>query len=314
MKKILNRIAGALALIVCLAAIAVAQGSGRIDGEVFDPDGKPFSDVNITLKNKDTGQTLTGKTDKNGKFSILGLRTAIYDVTLSEAKTKLNFQDQIQVQEQGDNHKTWNFKDLIAQQKTVNPEAEKAKAEEQKKFEGLKAHFTAGVAAMTDAKAVKTQLQAAPTDQSLKDKLDADYQTAITEFKAAEQAAGPKDIANHALVWANLGSARRSDGAVCGSRCGVRSGERVEACGELLRRGSNGHGEVGQGGGCRAIVREGGCDRPHHNGDVLEEPRYRADEYRKHEGSDSGAAEGDGGRSEGRARMVSAGEFAGGDD
>jgi tetratricopeptide (TPR) repeat protein len=65
----------------------------------------------------------------------------------------------------------------------------------------------AGVAAMNDAKAVKTQLQASPTDQSLKDKLAADYQTAATEFKLAEQAAGPKDVANHSLSWANLGAA-----------------------------------------------------------------------------------------------------------
>jgi tetratricopeptide (TPR) repeat protein len=211
-KKILNRVAVALALMVCLAAIAAAQGTGRLDGEVLDADGKPFPDVVITLKNKDTGQTLTAKTDKAGKFSVLGLRTAIYNVSLSEEKTKLTYQDQVQTQEQGENHKSWNFKELIAQQKAANPEAEKAKEEEAKKFEGLKAHFTAGVAAMTDAKAVKAQSQAAPTDQSLKDKLSADYQTAITEFKAAEQAALPKDVTNHALVWANLGAAEEATG------------------------------------------------------------------------------------------------------
>jgi tetratricopeptide (TPR) repeat protein len=61
--------------------------------------------------------------------------------------------------------------------------------------------------AMNDAKAVKTQLQAAPTDQGLKDKLAADYQTAITELKQAEQLVTAKDAGNHAVIWAQLGVA-----------------------------------------------------------------------------------------------------------
>ena len=63
------------------------------------------------------------------------------------------------------------------------------------------------MAAINDAKNVRTQLQAAPTDQSLKDKLAADYQTAITELKQAEQLVGAKEAGNHATIWAQLGVA-----------------------------------------------------------------------------------------------------------
>ncbi|MGB9402054.1 MAG: carboxypeptidase regulatory-like domain-containing protein [Candidatus Acidiferrales bacterium] len=207
MTKTLVRMWGAAAVVLLLAVIAAAQGTGRIDGQVLDTQGNPLPGATITFKSPDSGQTLTSKTDKNGKYSILGLRTGIYNITLADEKGMLNYQDQIHVEEQGDNHKSWNFKDLVAAGKAANPDEEKKRDEEQKKFEGLKSHFTTGVASMNDAKAVKTQLQASPTDQALKDKLAADYQAAIVEFKLAEQAAGAKDIANHSLVWANMGAA-----------------------------------------------------------------------------------------------------------
>src|SRR6202011_5051597 len=82
------------------------------------------------------------------------------------------------------------------------------------KFEGLKAHFDAGVAAMTEAKSLRTQLSSTPADQRapIQDKLKADYQTAITEFTQAEQTTQAKDVTNHALVWANLGVAYEAAG------------------------------------------------------------------------------------------------------
>jgi tetratricopeptide (TPR) repeat protein len=207
MKKTLVHICSVLALIALTAIAAAAQGTGRLDGEIRDDKGNVYPDVTVTIKNPETGASATTKTDKNGKFAILGLRSGVYTVTLANDKDKLNFQDKTQIQEGSENTYKVNFKDLLAKQAAEHPDEVKKKDEEQTKFEGLKAHFMAGVAAMNDAKAVKTQLQTAPTDQSLKDKLAADYQTAATEFKAAEQAAGPKDIANHSLSWANLGAA-----------------------------------------------------------------------------------------------------------
>lgn len=199
-----------LILFAVMTAIAAAQGTGRIDGEVRDLQGNPYPDVSITVKSPDTGQTLTTKTDKNGKFIVLGLRTGIYNLSLANEKDHLTYQDQMHVEEQGENKYSINFKDVMAKQKAAHPEEDKAKEEDAKKFEGLKAHFQAGVAAMTDAKTLKAQPSA--TDQASKDKLASDYQTAVTEFTAAEQAAGPKDVKNHSLVWAQLASAQEGLG------------------------------------------------------------------------------------------------------
>jgi tetratricopeptide (TPR) repeat protein len=212
MTKRLIRMGWVLALVALAAVTAAAQGTGRLDGEVRDSKGNLYADVTITLKNPDTGASSTAKTDKNGKFTILGLRSGVYTVTLTNETDHLNFADHTQIKDAEANTYTFNLKNEIAKHAAANPEEEKKKAEEQSKFEGLKAHFGAGVAAMNDAKAVKTQLQASPADQSLKDKLAADYQTASTEFKQAEQAAGTKDVANHALAWANLGAAQEGLG------------------------------------------------------------------------------------------------------
>jgi len=207
MKTKIIRICSVLAIILLAVMTAAAQGSGRLDGEIRDADGNPYADVTITLKNPQNGFTTTTKTDKTGKFTVLGLRSGVYDVVLVNEKDKLNFTDHTTVQEGVDNTYKVNLKDLMAKQAAEHPDQAKQKADEAAKFEGLKTHFMAGVAAMNDAKTVKTQLQASPADQGLKDKLTADYQTAITEFTQAEQAAGPKDVANHSLAWANLGAA-----------------------------------------------------------------------------------------------------------
>jgi tetratricopeptide (TPR) repeat protein len=207
MKKNLMRFCGMFALVLLAAASAAAQGLGRLDGEIRDTQGNPYPDVTVVIKNPDTGQTLTVKTDKSGKFTALGLRTAVYNLTISNEKDKLTFQDQFHVDETGENNYKLNLKEMLAKQGVINPEAEKKRQEEAQKTEGMKAHFDAGMAAMNDAKAVKTQLQAAPTDQGLKDKLAADYQTAITELKQAEQLVTAKDAGNHAVIWAQLGVA-----------------------------------------------------------------------------------------------------------
>ena len=207
MKKSFVRVSGIAALILLGAVIAAAQGMGRLDGEVRDMQGNPYPDVNIVLKSTESGQSVTSKTDKNGKFTIIGLRSGIYNITLTNDKDHLTYQDQYKVDETGDNHYKINFKDVLAKQAAAHPEEEKKKEEEEQKRSGLKQHFDAGMAAMNDAKTVKTQLQAAPTDQGLKDKLAADYQTAITELKQAESMVGPKDIGNHATVLAQMGVA-----------------------------------------------------------------------------------------------------------
>ncbi len=203
-----------MALILLFAAMAAAQATGQLNGQVLNLEGKPYPDVSVEIKNPETGQVYKTNTDKNGKFIQVGLRTAVYTITLKNEKDKLNFTTQFPVKDGEANTLNINLKEIAAQQAAAHPEEEKKREEETQKFEGLKAHFEAGVAAMTDAKTLRTQLSSTPADQRapIQDKLKADYQTAITEFTQAEQATQVKDVTNHALVWANLGVAYEAAG------------------------------------------------------------------------------------------------------
>jgi tetratricopeptide (TPR) repeat protein len=120
----------------------------------------------------------------------------------------LNFQVQFRVVSGQDNGFNLNLKEVMAKQ---GPSAEEVKKreEEENLFKNMKQHFDAGMAALNDSTNLRTQLKAAPADQkaAIQDKLNADYQTAITELSQAEKGMTAKDIRNHALVWANLGQA-----------------------------------------------------------------------------------------------------------
>jgi tetratricopeptide (TPR) repeat protein len=202
-----------MALILLFAAMAAAQGTNQITGQVLNTDGKPYPDVSIEIKNPATGQVYKTNTDKNGKFLQSGLRAAVYTITLTNEKDKLDFTAQFPVKDGAPNYLSINLKE-IAPEVAARAEAAKKREEEMQKFETLKAHFDAGSAAMTDAKTLLTQLPSTPADQraNLRDKLKADYQTAITEFTKAEQATLPTDVNNHALIWADLGVAYEGAG------------------------------------------------------------------------------------------------------
>ena len=93
MRKVIS-ILGAWVLVALLAATAMAQGTGRLNGEVLDKDGKPFADQAVTIKLPETGQTFNVKTDKNGKFVQLGMRSGVYVITL----VSVNYSEKFQVQ------------------------------------------------------------------------------------------------------------------------------------------------------------------------------------------------------------------------
>ena len=198
----------ALILALSFATIAAAQGTGRVSGEILNRDGKPYPDVNVEIKNPDTGQTYTTKTDKAGRFTQLGLLSGVYVFTLTNEKDHLDFKVQFRVVQDQENLFKLNFKEVAAQQ---GPSAEEVKKreEEENKFKNMKTHFDAGMAAMNDSTTLRTQLKTAPADQQsgIKDKLNTDYQTAITELQQAEQGVLPKDTKTHAIVWSNLGQA-----------------------------------------------------------------------------------------------------------
>lgn len=207
MKRLIQA-CGILGLILLCVGVAAAQNNVRLDGQILDANGKPLADATVTLKSADTGQVYTMKTDKNGKFVQLGMHGGVYDVNVTSSQTP-PFNEKFQVKEGQDNNLVVNFKELIAQQATANPDAEKKRAEEENAFKNMKVNFEAGVAAMNDANAVLPQLRTATADQksALQQKRTAACQTAVTAFEQAEKGVGPKDVNNHALVWSNLGAA-----------------------------------------------------------------------------------------------------------
>jgi len=197
---------GALALVLVFAAVVAAQNTGQIIGEVKNLEGKPYPDVSIEIKNPDTGKVVTTKTDKQGRFTQVGLPAGLYEIRLTNEKDKLDFKVQFRVVSGQDNAFSLNFKELKGQ---MGPSAEevKKKEEEEKKFANMKQHFDAGLAALNDSANLRPQLKSAPPDQKsgIQEKLNADYQTAITELSQAEQ--GAKDPRTHATVLSNLGQA-----------------------------------------------------------------------------------------------------------
>ena len=204
-----------LVLVLLTAAIVRAQGSTRIDGQVLDIQGNPWPDVTVQIKNVETSQQFTVKTDRTGHYSQLLPRGGIYEFVLTNEAAHLNFTDRRSVTEGQPTPINFNFKELVEQQKNASSEDAKKAEEQANAFKNMKAHFDAGIAAMNDSNQVRQQLAAAPADQKsvLQDKLKADGQTAVTEFQQAEQGASPKDPKNHALIWANLGQAYDTAGS-----------------------------------------------------------------------------------------------------
>ncbi|MGA7625553.1 MAG: carboxypeptidase regulatory-like domain-containing protein [Candidatus Acidiferrales bacterium] len=209
MRKMIS-VLGAWMLVLVFAAVAMAQGTGRINGEILDKDGKPLANATITLKLPETGQTFTEKTDKNGKFVQLGLKGGVYVVTLPD----FNYSEKYQVKDDQENEYKLNLKELIASGAAANPDAAKKKEEEADKFKNMKVHFDAGVAAMAQANDLKTQMKSAPADQkaTLQSQRTTACQTAATEFQQAEQGVTEKDVGNHAMILGNLGAASECAG------------------------------------------------------------------------------------------------------
>lgn len=204
---------GAFVMVLAFAIAALAQDSGRLNGEILDKDGKPYADVTVVLKNNDTGQGYTNKTDKNGKFVQLGMRGGIYTITSTNAKDNFTFTEKLAISLDHDNEYKLNVKEVMAQ---AGPSAEEQKkqAEQADKFKNMKVHFDTGSKALTEANELKTQIRTAPADQksALQEKRTADCQTAVTELSQAEQGVNEKEVKNHAVVLASLGQAEECVG------------------------------------------------------------------------------------------------------
>jgi tetratricopeptide (TPR) repeat protein len=203
---------GVLAFALLFAAPRVGAQNARVVGQVLDRDGKPWPNITVVMKS-DTGRTFTVKTDKDGKYSQIGLTGGLYTFTLTDPTNALNFKEQHQIAADGDTNVDFNFKTIIAQQ-APNAEQQKQQQETVNKFKEMAAHFNAGKAALDDGDTLRKQLATLPADQkdATQDKIKTDYTTAINELQQAEQGVQPKDTKNHAIVWATLGQAYDRDG------------------------------------------------------------------------------------------------------
>jgi tetratricopeptide (TPR) repeat protein len=190
-----------------MARAAHAQSpNATVSGNVLDQFGKPFPDITLIFVN-DQGQKTEVTTDKNGHYVARNIRPGVYTVTMKSKDQQL-YQFQVLAEALKEVNKDINFKDLLAKEGGAAAEAVKKQEEEKKKFEGMKVHFDAGVAALEQVKLARTELRSAPADQrdAAKQKLEAAAAQAITEFQDSQKTAPEKDP-NLPLIWGKLGEA-----------------------------------------------------------------------------------------------------------
>src|ERR1700751_1538734 len=205
-------------LLATWAPRAAAQDSG-IAGQILDVSGKPLADIPVPIGSDQRVKAET-KTDKNGKYSFNNLRSGEYTISVTlpgqkdpyvPGKVKTGSGQTVPVD--------LNFKDIVGKQGKEFEAAKQKQEEEKQKFQGMKAHFEAGAAALDQAKQAKDAMLKAPADQreALKPNVTSLNEKAITEFEAAKAAAPEKDP-NLQLIMARLGdaydAAGRADDAI----------------------------------------------------------------------------------------------------
>jgi tetratricopeptide (TPR) repeat protein len=213
MKRVLKSMMFAVlvagALVTVLAPHAAAQ-NGSIAGTILDINGKAWFGLNVEAVSEQ-GQKFDAKTNAEGRFEIRNLRAGVYKVTITTFPPPNEKQQPVQMGQlkvtSGEEAKAdMNFKEIMAKQGAEATEQAKKQDAEKQKFEGMKAHYTAGAALLEQERKAKDDLAKAPADQrdaakqNLKDLSD----KTAAEFQAAQKTASEKDPNQH-LLWAKLG-------------------------------------------------------------------------------------------------------------
>jgi tetratricopeptide (TPR) repeat protein len=194
-------------LLALLVPRAAAQGDGSVSGTILDVTGKPWVDIAIQLVSEQGAKQDT-KTDKSGHYSFRGIKSGIYSVMVTLPAPNKPFQVRVQVQGGNEAKADLNFKEIVAKQGSAAAEQVKKQEEEKQKFEGMKQHFTAGLALLDQERKAKDDANKAPADQrdAEKAKVTDLSNQAVAEFTAAQKAATEKDTNQH-LLWAKLAEA-----------------------------------------------------------------------------------------------------------
>lgn len=202
----------AAATIFALAPTAKAQGGGSIAGTILDIAGKPWFGLTVECVSEQ-GAKSDATTDAQGEFTIRNLRTGTFTCTIIKFPPPNDKQQpvqmgQLRVGSDQEARADMNFKDIMAKQGAAQQEQVKKQAEEKARFEGMKTHFNAGQALLSQEKQAKDDLSKASADQreALKQKVTDLSNQAVAELQEAQKAAGEKDP-NQALIWGNLGQA-----------------------------------------------------------------------------------------------------------
>jgi tetratricopeptide (TPR) repeat protein len=212
MAVVLALIAGPL--VAGLTTAAYAQGSyGVVSGTVLDPMAKPYVGVDLIVKNIETGQTFNVKTDSKGHYSIAGMAGGTYSIDLKD-KDKVIYQTGFKLTGGTSPVFDMNLKEIFEKEKGANAEAEAKRAEAEKAFQGLKAHYDAGLQAIDAMKAAQAELAKTPKEQkdqqaAIQQKIVDAGGTAVTELTAAQQAM-KQDDPNRAIILSRLGEAYES--------------------------------------------------------------------------------------------------------
>lgn len=200
-----------LALFIGLVVPAAAQNTGSIKGQVIDPDGKPWAGLTVKLSN-DRGQKLETKTGEDGVFRQGLLAAGVWLIQIYHGEQLIREHQMRLTTGQEGEMPVINFKALIEADPKFMEEKKKRDAERDK-FESMKAHFDAGVAAMQAADDLQSKLARTPADQkaAVQQQIEEGRGKAIAEFEAAQQAVEEKDP-NYSLILGNLGAAYKASG------------------------------------------------------------------------------------------------------
>jgi tetratricopeptide (TPR) repeat protein len=196
-----------IVLASALAPRAAAQSDGVIRGQILDINGKPWADLGVQAVS-DQGAKSDTRTDKDGNYLLRNLKPGIYTVYVQLPAPNPPYPTQCRVQGGSEAKVNLNFKDIVAGQGKEYQEAAKKNEEAKAKFEGMKAHFTAGNTILEQEKAARAEVQKATADQrdAAKQKVTDLCDQAAKEFQAAKEAAAEKDPNLH-LIYAKLGEA-----------------------------------------------------------------------------------------------------------